>query len=576
MKQKMPQVLIVDDMTVNRMILSSLLAGHGIVCDQADSGGECIRLCREKDYDLILLDHRMPETDGVDTFVLLKEIFEKRGKTPPVICHTTEEGRKNINLYKAAGFADVLIKPIDPVLLSEVLMTYLPGFDMSEKEKPADVADDSNVPAEGAEAVTEADPGEEQEDELDKLPLWLKSVPHIDLVDGLENCGSARDYLDALYVFYSSIEDKAAKIRWTLEMRDYTGYRMLVHSLKSTSALIGLNRLSLRSKELEDAAKNQDRKKLADSTPELLSSYVELINLLKPIKDHSCPPQTPKTAPETEEKTAKEDLDTILFIRKDHGLVTAGIENTLRKAGFKVFSIDDEPGLIIANRFASDIVLYMPSGGEESHTILTMNLLGEICHDDSKILCLAGDHWELEYAMSANGAFRVAECYPRPVDTDAFIRDIREFSRLEREYHTRKNLFLVDDDQDYLGVIQRWLSSEYNVSCFESPSRLLEGLGTAIPDLVLMDYEMPEMDGYELMMSLRTREATKNIPVIFLTGKNDRDHVNRILEYRPDGYLLKTSQKDSLMEALHRFFSESLYKKAARVRATQKKQQASD
>ena len=82
------QVLIVDDLPVNRMILSSLLASRGVVSDQADIGKACLEMCRQKDYDLILLDHRMPEMDGIDTLTFLKDIFAEKARELPVICHT--------------------------------------------------------------------------------------------------------------------------------------------------------------------------------------------------------------------------------------------------------------------------------------------------------------------------------------------------------------------------------------------------------------------------------------------------------------------------------------------------------
>ena len=113
MNNNASRVLIIDDLSVNRMILSSLLTSRGVVSEQADSGFKCLEMVKAKDYDLILLDHRMPDIDGVDTLVQLKGIFREKGRSIPVICHTTEEGRKNINLYKAAGFSDVLIKPVD-------------------------------------------------------------------------------------------------------------------------------------------------------------------------------------------------------------------------------------------------------------------------------------------------------------------------------------------------------------------------------------------------------------------------------------------------------------------------------
>ena len=76
MNNNSPRVLIIDDMPVNRMILSSLLASGGVISDQGDGGLMCLDMVRDNDYDLILLDHRMPEPDGVDTLIQLKEIFK--------------------------------------------------------------------------------------------------------------------------------------------------------------------------------------------------------------------------------------------------------------------------------------------------------------------------------------------------------------------------------------------------------------------------------------------------------------------------------------------------------------------
>ncbi|MCR5686877.1 MAG: response regulator [Lachnospiraceae bacterium] len=159
------KVLIVDDMAINRSILSSMLSTMGISCDLAESGQECLDMCRNVTYDLILLDHRMPEMDGVETLARLRELFRQTGAETPVICHTADEGKNYISLYKAAGFADVLIKPADPGKLMVMLMTYLPngGF-------------------------TPPDDGEKKEQlnrELAALPAWLKNVSQLDLKSGI-------------------------------------------------------------------------------------------------------------------------------------------------------------------------------------------------------------------------------------------------------------------------------------------------------------------------------------------------------------------------------------------------------
>ena len=560
MEQTTSRVLIVDDMPINRMIISSLLASNGVLSDQAEGGSECLALCESHDYDLILLDHRMPEPDGIDTLLALKELFIKKGRTVPVICHTTEDGKDNIKLYKAAGFADVLIKPIDPRLLSEIVMTYLP-----EKDK---VIEQEDALIESLPEVKEEDSSDpDTRDEIEKLPIWLKTVPHLDLVAGINNLGTAEEYLYSLYVFLNSAEEKSDEIKTAYDNGDQAMFKLCVHSLKSMSRLVGARQLSVQAADLEKASEKSSLDELRRETSKLLSSYGKYAEHLAPLKTDKT---VQKLMDEEIENTEAPDAAAyesdhgkkILFIHSTPGIVTKGIEQNLQSAGFKVTAIADEPSLLIANRQEADIVLYYPCAPEASHISLTMNLLGEICLDDAKIFCLTGDAPDLELALSSSGAGRVSRTYQRPVNIQRFIKDMEYFSDLLFDYHRKKTIYIADDDHNYLSVIDHWLSSAYQVSCFHGGDELLSGLSASKPDLILLDYEMPGKDGYELLKLLRKDDRTRKIPVIFLTGKNDRDHVFKILEYKPDGYLLKTTQREALLDTIHRFFSETMFKKS--------------
>ena len=557
MKSNAAHVLIIDDMPVNRMILSSLLASRGVVSDQADGGLKCLDMVRARDYDLILLDHRMPDMDGVDTLVQLKGIFREKGRTIPVICHTTEEGRKNINLYKAAGFADVLIKPFDPEQLSDIIMTYLPqtsdnpGADRSVKDdKQSELKISLN--------------DEEIKDELDKLPLWLKIVPHIDLDAGIKSCGSAEDYIDALYVFRSSIDEKSEEIESYAESSDWTMFRLAVHSLKSMARLVGVRTLGALAEDMESRADNKDYNGIKDRINELLIEYRRFGKLLEPLTEdediRNIMDDAAQKAYEMQQSAAPEDHSrSVLFIRSGQGIAAKGIEKNLNDRGFSVISVPDSPDAIINHRFDADIIVYYPTTGEDSHIGITMNLLGELCQDDSKLLCLTGDVNDIDAAMDSKGAGRVSHTYPRPVDPAVFMDDMEYYAELLGEYHRMKTIFVVDDDPDYRSVIARWLTPHYSVSVFSSAMEMIDGLKTVHPDLILLDYEMPGMDGHEVIGKLRNDPETNMIPIIFLTGKNDRDHVFSILHYKPDGYLLKSLSRESLIDSIDRFFSESLF-----------------
>lgn len=251
------KVLIVDDMRINRMILASLLASKGVESDLCESGQECIELVERNDYDLILLDHRMPELDGVDTLVRLKAIFKERGRNIPIVCHTTKDGQDNINLYKAAGFADVLIKPIQPQELFDILMEYLPNGHEIIRHDAENLRD-------------------KQVEELGFLPAWTSETDGIDTMAGIAHCETAEDYIDALCVFANGVATKADEIERYYEEKDYQMYALKVHSLKSMTRLIGATELSKEAALLEIAAKDRDEEIINEHNDKLLIAYRKL------------------------------------------------------------------------------------------------------------------------------------------------------------------------------------------------------------------------------------------------------------------------------------------------------------
>ena len=206
----------------------------------------------------------MPDLDGVDTLLTLKDIFRRTGREIPVVCHTTEDARRNINLYKAAGFADVLIKPIQPREVSDILMTYLP---------------------EGRNRSDEADRMYEEriERELASLPEWLSDVKTLNLRVGIDHCDTAEDYMDTLDIFSSSIAEKAKEIEDLYDSDNIAMYTIKVHSLKSMARLVGAEELSALAADLEYAGKNDNMSLIRAGTAGLLKSYRDFITYLAPL-----------------------------------------------------------------------------------------------------------------------------------------------------------------------------------------------------------------------------------------------------------------------------------------------------
>ncbi len=111
----------------------------------------------------------------------------------------------------------------------------------------------------------------------------------------------------------------------------------------------------------------------------------------------------------------------------------------------------------------------------------------------------------------------------------------------------RMHILVVDDDVRMLKLIKRYLDTDYDIATAVNGTVALRFLMTKKTDLILLDYEMPEMTGPEVLEKIRENEKTKDIPVIFLTGASERRKINKALSLKPEGYLLKPIERDALV-----------------------------
>lgn len=102
--------------------------------------------------------------------------------------------------------------------------------------------------------------------------------------------------------------------------------------------------------------------------------------------------------------------------------------------------------------------------------------------------------------------------------------------------------------------IKKWLEDRYQVILANSGAMAIKYLATNRPDLVLLDYEMPVVDGSQVLQMIRSETEFCDIPVIFLTGKNDKESIMKVLELKPEGYLLKTMEPQKIIQEIDNFF----------------------
>ncbi len=251
--------------------------------------------------------------------------------------------------------------------------------------------------------------------------------------------------------------------------------------------------------------------------------------------------------------------ETIVFIYDEPGFMVQTIVNNIKEAGMEVININADLTEIERNQYASDIIVYY-LGNIEVGTRRVLKCLNGMCREYRKTLCIIGESNSLRRAEETCDPGTITISYKRPIDVRKLVSDLKIMLNTRIEYARRKSILLVDDDIDFLQIAYTWFDGVYDVDFVSSAKEAIKYLSEKKPDLILLDHEMPKMNGYEFMSEIRRSWKTADIPVIFLTGKDDKESVIQILEKKPDGYLLKSTPKDQLLESIDNFFADHILK----------------
>ena len=257
------RILFVDDNELNRKVFVGLLKETKIKIDEAGNGRQCLEMVKQNTYDIIFMDHMMPELDGVETFRIMKEMGDFPCKDTPVVILTANALVAAKEKYLQEGFRSFLQKPIDSEKLENLIRELLDDDLLQEVSSVA--------------ASTKL-----QEESVTSFASEHTELP---VVEGLD-WGYARTHfkddkimLDTVKLFEQSViyegkelEHLFASIGTDAGRKDF---RIKVHSMKSSAATIGVIALAEMAKVLEDAARNSQMEVLQVLTPIFLESWFE-------------------------------------------------------------------------------------------------------------------------------------------------------------------------------------------------------------------------------------------------------------------------------------------------------------
>ncbi|MBO5486976.1 MAG: response regulator, partial [Eubacterium sp.] len=211
------RVLVVDDEPMNLMVAEGIFKGFQMSVTTAEGGRNALELCEKEDFDLIFLDHMMPEMDGVETLKRLRKIYAEAGRVPTVIAFTANAVSGAREMFLREGFDEFLSKPIEPLELDRILKKVLPKSSISYvNEKP------------GKELkASEKDSEEDIITRFEHIGIHTQS--------GIQYCcGDKEFYVELLTKFAKDAERKGTEINEFFEKEDFENYTILVHALKGT------------------------------------------------------------------------------------------------------------------------------------------------------------------------------------------------------------------------------------------------------------------------------------------------------------------------------------------------------
>ena len=264
----------------------------------------------------------------------------------------------------------------------------------------------------------------------------------------------------------------------------------------------------------------------------------------------------------------------ILLVSQGVSFILSSLTNRLQNDGFDVKRIEPIVSDIEENITKEHTMMVLLFAGDYlKNTPGAAAKAADKCNEQDVPLCLIGYPNEIADLEARINISSVTAEFNRPFEAPDVAGQIEEIIKgyaapppedtaplPDTMPESRHHIMLCDDDTMFLKILQEWLSDKYRLTAVKTGMMALTVAAKNKPELILLDYEMPIMSGATVLEKLREDNKTADIPVVFLTGHSDKASVLKVMSLRPQGYLLKTTGQEELLDLLENFFAEGQWK----------------
>lgn len=252
------------------------------------------------------------------------------------------------------------------------------------------------------------------------------------------------------------------------------------------------------------------------------------------------------------------EQNTLLFVCEQNSYLTVSLVDKLKANFINVISDVGDPDAIshVADMI-NGVLIYIDSEILKNSNVLIY--IKDMAAEKDVPIFILGNVEEIESVKLFLPKHLVQREFVRPVDVNDVAFDIHNFLE-EHKQAEKKKILVVDDSGQVLRNVKSWLEGRYSVTCANSGAMAIKYLTINKPDLVLLDYEMPIVNGKQILEMIRSESEFFDVSVIFLTGKDDKQTVMDVMNLKPDGYLLKTMKPYLIVKAVDEFFAKKKMK----------------
>lgn len=199
----------------------------------------------------------------------------------------------------------------------------------------------------------------------------------------------------------------------------------------------------------------------------------------------------------------------------------------------------------------------------EKESLLTYDQLSDSFERSQPACSMLFDTYEGYFAFCVSTSDSIRGKITPGITPDNVLGAVKDYLDKEKERAANRKKILIVDDSDFMRErIRRLLADHYELIEAGSSISAIKKITVSSPDLILLDYEMPVCDGRQTLEMIRSDHDSAHIPVIFLTGKGDRESVRRVMALKPEGYLLKTMPDADIKKNIDDFFAKRNAEKA--------------